>query len=118
MNAIIRNCLIVGLLVVFGCTTHRQPRIVGRWQVSGTGDVVILVRDYSARLISDGKTIIGSYQGVAPDLLKLTLPPIAPQSGERTITYHVPLDGRFGRSLTVFTDTAYKITGANAGGPP
>lgn len=110
VNAIIRNCLILGLLVVVGCATHRQSRFVGRWKVSGTDDVLRLMKDHSARLTSGGKTITGSYQGLAPDLLKLTFPAIAPQSEERTITYHVPLDGRVGRSLTVFTDTESKMS--------
>jgi len=81
MNAIIRNCSILGLLLTVGCATPCQPGILGRWTVSGTGDIVTLTRDRSehlasgrARLTSGGKTISGSYRMVAPDVLVLTLP--------------------------------------------
>src|SRR4051812_46809455 len=82
VNAIFRNSLILGLLVVVGCATDRPPRIVGCWQVSGTDNVVTLAQDHSARLTSDGKTISGRYRMVAPDILILTVSGSAAQSRE------------------------------------
>lgn len=104
INIILYLALILSLLLT-GCATHRQPRIAGRWEVTGSNDVVTLTKDHSARLTGSGKTVAGSYQMVAPDLLVLTFPSGAPQSAERTVVYKVPLDNREGRSLEVFTDT-------------
>jgi hypothetical protein len=101
---IVMNCLLIG------CTTDRAPHIAGTWKVSGTDNVLTLRKmDHSARLASNGKTIVGTYYfNLAPDLLKVTFPGNAPQSAEQTIIYLVPLDGRKGRMLTVFGDTESK----------
>src|SRR5207247_3638899 len=87
MNAIIRNCFILGFLAVVGCATRHQQSITGRWTVRGTGDKVVLSKDHSARLTSGGKTTIGSYRTVAPDVLVLTLAGATPASQPQTIPY-------------------------------
>ena len=93
-----------------GCATDRQPHLAGRWQVLGTDNIVTLTKtDHSARLTSGGKTIVGSYRGLAPDLVKLTFPGNSPQSAERTIVYNVPLDNQQGRTLKVDVDTESKL---------
>jgi hypothetical protein len=74
MNATIRNCLILGLFVVFGCAAPQHQSVMGRWKVSGTGDSVVLAKDASARMTRDGQTVIGSYRMGAPDVLILTFP--------------------------------------------
>jgi hypothetical protein len=105
------NCLFLGMLSIVGCTTQHRPDILGRWKVSGTDNVVTLKhKDHSARLTSRGKTMIGSFEPLAPDLLNLTFPGNGPQSIKRIITYKVPLDGRAGRSLKAFTDTETNIS--------
>ena len=108
-------CFVFGLLVILGCATDKRPQIVGRWKVSGTDNVVTLTnKDHSARLTSGGKTMIGSFEWLAPDLLKLTFPGSGPQSKERIIAYKtrdLSLNGIAyypNRSLKVFTDTEAK----------
>ena len=49
--------LILSLLLT-GCATHRQPRIAGRWQVSGMDNVVTLTKDHSARLTSRRRRVV------------------------------------------------------------
>lgn len=111
MNPLPIKCLVFGCLVILSCATDKRPQIAGRWKVFGTDNVVTLTnKDHSARLMSGGKTIIGSYEGLAPDLLKLTFPDSGSQSTERTITYKVPLDSRGGRTLKVITDTESKMS--------
>ncbi len=78
MNAIIRSFLILGLFVVFGCTAPHHQSVVGRWQVSGTGDSVVLAKDASARMTRGGQTVIGSYRMGASDVLVLTFPSSTP----------------------------------------
>lgn len=102
--------LIVGWLM--GCQSHEvtapkgQSHLAERWQVAGTDNIVMLFeKDHSARLTSDGKTSIGRYQWICPDLIKVTLPGNAPQWAERAIMYHIPLDHSVGGTLTFFTDT-------------
>ena len=58
MNAIVRNCSILGFLVTVGCVTHRQAAAFGRWTVSGTDDVVTLARHHSARLTRGDDPVI------------------------------------------------------------
>jgi hypothetical protein len=102
MNAIIRNCLIFGFLVVVGCATRHQPTIVGRWTVLGTGDVVVLSKDHSARLASGGKTTTGSYRMGAHDLLILTLPGATPSSQAQIVPYFIWPDDWADRTLRPF----------------
>lgn len=108
MNTTICNSLILGLLTVIGCASH-QPHIVGRWQVSGTDNVVTLSNDHSAQLISGRKTINGNWRTVAPDILILTVSGGVAPSAERSIVYKVPLNGHEGRSFKIFSDTESKM---------
>jgi hypothetical protein len=110
MSTTIRNSLILGLLTIVGCATH-QPHIAGRWQVSGTDNVVTLSKDHSARLMNGRETINGNWRWVAPDILILTVPGSVAPSAERTIVYKVPvpLDGQEGRSFKIFSDTESKM---------
>jgi len=108
MNTTIRNSLILGLLTVVGCAPH-QPHIAGRWQVSGTDNVVTLSKDHSALLMSGRKSINGNWRMVAPDILILTVSGSVAPSAERTIVYKVPLNGHEGRSFRIFSDTKSKM---------
>ncbi len=105
MNAIVRNCLILGLLITVGCVTHRQPAAFGRWTVSGTDDVVTLARHHSARLTSGGRAVSGSYRMVAHDLLVVTLPDEVSPSKPRTVAYLISPGGWSSRILERFADT-------------
>jgi len=108
MNTTIRNSLILGLLTVVGRAPH-QPHIAGRWQVSGTDNVVTLSKDHSALLMSGRKSINGNWRMVAPDILILTVSGSVAPSAERTIVYKVPLNGHEGRSFRIFSDTESKM---------
>jgi hypothetical protein len=63
---------------LFGCSTaHRsatvgQTKLIGRWTVEGTDDVVTLAEGNSASLKSGGKDSAGSYF-IQTNLLLLTL---------------------------------------------
>jgi len=105
MNTIIRNGSLLGLLIMVGCVTHRQPAAFGRWTVSDTDDVVTLARHHSARLTSGGQTVCGSYRMVAHDLLVLTLPDGVSPSKPRTVAYLIAPGGWSIRTLERFADT-------------
>jgi len=97
-NIILCLALILSLLLT-GCATHRQPRIAGRWQVSGMGNVVTLTKDHSARLTSDGNTTTGSYRMGASDLLLLTLPSDSPGGKPQTHAFFIHHDDWSKRTL-------------------
>lgn len=103
MNTAISFSLIAALLILSACATQ-QPRLPGRWKVSGTPNVLMLSKDHSARLMMKGETIKAKWQMVAPDVLIITAPVSPTNSEARTIAYKVPLDGHEGRSLKIFAD--------------
>ncbi len=109
MNAIIRNCSILGWLIAVGCVTDSQRAAFGRWTVSGTDDVVTLDRHHSARLTSGGKTVRGSYRMTAHDLLVVTLPDVVSPSKSRTVAYLIAPGGWSSKTLEPFADTRSEL---------
>ncbi len=105
MNAIVRNCSILGFLITVGCVTHRQLAVFGRWTVSDTDDVVTLAQHHCARLTSGGQTVCGTYRMIAHDLLVVTLPDGVSPSKPRTVAYLISPDGWSSKTLERFADT-------------
>ncbi len=72
---------------------------VGRWTVLGTGDVVVLSKDHSARFTSGDQTVTGTYRMGAHDVIILTLPSTTPTAQPQTMGFIIRPDDWATRSL-------------------